>query len=138
MTTTDYDALLVKAVLILDGTSGTTRMRLNSDSGTNYNWQMHRSSGTSISSSSSTGDREFWGRSGDANSNIYESMFFIVTNLASYKKAITGECGAKHLKCSISGDWNETSNTISAITVARSAGNFSAGSTLTVWGLKNA
>jgi hypothetical protein len=126
---TTYKMFRVTAYLIQDGSAGRPLLRLNNDSGTNYDWQRVSASDTTVSASRVTGDTSI-DIGGDSNANqVMTHTITIAKQLAGSPAMVVGD---RYNDAGIwlrhhGARWNNTADLISRIDLIASAGNFAAG-----------
>ena len=129
---TTYKMFRVTAYVIKDATAGGVFMRLNNDSGANYDWQRLYGSAT-VAGSRSTGQAQ-WETSYSYPLSAGDTLTITATigkQLAgSPAMGIIESAGARTdiERASFAGIWSNTADLISRIDLIASAGNFAAGS----------
>lgn len=116
------------------------RMRFNSDSGSNYSNTRLTGDGSSAASTRRSNETLMTGpiqgdSSGPFSVNVFHFMSYANTSV--YKTVLMGSSAATDAVYRVIGLWRSTS-AITSIEVFPSAGNFVAGSTLSLYGIKSA
>lgn len=124
-------------ILRIQGTSwGNGRLRFNSDSGANYNWNVVTGDGTSAFNNRSNNDTSLvTGYYGGNGINFAQIMNY--ANSTTYKSVLTRASNAAVGTDMMNGTWRNTA-AITTITVqvnATGSGTFANGDNITIWGI---
>lgn len=121
-----------------DNGSASTRIRLNSDTGSNYSFTDMRGDGSSTSSASSANQAQFSLGVGTATNltQVYGTLFNY-SNSTTYKTITMRANNSVDTTLARTGLWRNT-NAITAIEFSVSVGIWLAGSTFTLYGIKAA
>jgi len=134
---TDFTRFRLTVFVVKDGTNGALQLRFNGDSGANYASQLVAASASSPSGSRSTGATVFAPLSGVMAAN---TPTFVTLDIqkpqASDPARITNEgaWGSDITYVAKVGEWNNTADLISSITILSAAGNFAAGTRIVLEG----
>ena len=135
-----YAFYRITAYIANDGTNGRVYVMFNSDTGANYVYQTIEAYGTSASGTRQTAMNKIIPDAtyNDLLANNEESFTMIVAKPAAGVKAQTvSQAGfnASPVLALIGGEWNNTADLISSITLTKSSGNFAAGTSILLEGL---
>ena len=134
-----YTLLMVECWITTDAPL-TLRLRLNGDSGANYDYQYVQAGGTTVDGARATGQTQVTGASGAGTGAPIQATFLIAKTTAGTAAQVLYQVGvdaAASIKLDlVGGQWNNTSSGITGVTLLGSANNFAAGSTFAVYGLR--
>lgn len=124
-------------ILRIQGTSwGNGRLRFNSDSGSNYNWNVTSGNGTSAANNRSNNDTSLvTGYLGGNGMNLVHIMNY--SNSTTYKSVLTRASNPSSGTDMMNGSWRNTA-AITTITVQvnqSGSGTFANGDNITIWGI---
>lgn len=114
-------------------------LRFNDDTGTNYaHAETHRASGAVGSSWDTAANRVNVGYSAQNGSNVRShSVIYFDNDTSSYRRTVSGHGeGVDQRAVSFSGQWTNTSNLITKVTLLPASGSFDAGSVIHIFGMK--
>ena len=134
----------LRIVLIGTATSGAAFIRFNSDTGTNYSYTGLRGDGTSATSTRESAVDKIWLSLGSGPVSGIPDFYTIdifsyagSTNKTTLQTSQMDHNGTDNGIDRIVGLWRNTS-AISTVTLGRNVGNYSAGTTATLYGIKSA
>ncbi len=131
---TTYRMFRVTAYLIKDGTSGDLGVRLNNDSGNNYNYQVLAADGSTPSATRTAIANAFTPMSSSMGSNGIASLTITVAKQRTTSPAMFIANAAQNsgslATSRTGGRWNDGSKLISRIDLISSSGNFAAGTSV--------
>lgn len=129
---TTYRMFRVTAYIVKDGTNGQVRLRLNADSGSNYDDQLLRGDNTTVSASRTTSATQLTTGNTITASNVAAIEIVIAKQLAASTAMMLSRMfmGSAQILDSKAGRWNNTADLISRIDLLSSSGNFAAGTTV--------
>ena len=128
---TDYTKFRLTLYVIKDGSAGVAQLRINGDTGANYAWQQLKANSTTASGARSTGNTSYH----IANTSLTASLPALFTcevskPLSTTPGRITSSASVMVSSAiefvSQSGEWNNTADLISSISILASAGDFAA------------
>ena len=139
-TFTSIPSTYTDLVLIINGTVGSgvsTTLRFNSDSGSNYSFTGINGNGSSASSFRSSGTTEI--ATGEI--RTYNSTIILniqnYSNSTTYKTLLSRANTASDYVQAFVGMWRNT-NAVTSITMGLASGNYSTGTTFTLYGIASA
>jgi len=137
------DLVVVMNVGATSGSNTGFGMRFNSDTGTNYSDTRIDGDGTSATSTRGTSQARILQCSFalPETASVYAPVIthiFNYTNTTTYKSSLTRSNSASTALQAVAGIWRATPAAITSVTFYTFAGNFSSGSTFTLYGIKAA
>lgn len=125
-----------------DASAGSVRVRLNGDSGANYDYQQVTGSDTSVAASRTTGASGFIVTGGGVAANDFAAINAIVAKPLAAQPAIglfsVAETQGGIRIAETAGRWNNTAGLISEITLLATLGDFAAGTAFVLTGDQHA
>lgn len=132
---TGYKMFIVSAFLITDATSTYHGFRLNNDSNQNYEHEELIAASGTVSSTSSPNSTAVWvANANQASTTNYH--FIVIHNSTDAQAKAYDAHGGSVARFQHDSGYYDSQTEISRITFLRGAGNFAAGSRVTVWGVK--
>lgn len=138
---TTYKMFRITAYIVKDGTDGLVQLRMNNDSGANYDAQRLRGDSTTVDAARATGDTSInCNRNGE--SGLSQTLEIVVAKqvagspaMVLWDQVMLDNAGTPAMnKFNIAGRWNNTADLISRIDLIASAGNFAAGTVVVLEG----
>jgi len=137
-----YTKFRVTVFAIKDGTAGSVSVRLNADSGANYAYQELKAVNAAVSAARATGQTSFIVNQAIGASQVALFTFEITKPLTTTparftnSSSIMDNAGTPAIELfKVSGEWANTADLITAITVLASVGDFAAGTRVIVEGV---
>lgn len=135
-----YRMFRMTAYIVKDGTSGVAYVRVNNDSGGNYDRQTIGASSTTVSAARSTGDTEWRATVASITGNTHATTSIVVAKQlaaspAMYLAETTYAPSGGVQPGRLAGRWNNTDALINRIDLISGSGNFAAGTTVVLEGM---
>jgi len=108
-------------------------LRLNADTGANYGWQNLVANGAVISASNASATTHMI--QGPLDDTVLSEVNISISNQAAYRKTISSTCGCRLESYWSSGEWRNTADLITSITLFTGGGDFKAGTSISLFGL---
>lgn len=135
---TNYTKFRLTLYVIKDGSGGSIQLRFNGDSGTNYARQSLLASATLVQGARATGQTSISNQNAQTASAAGLHLFEISKPLTTTPARVIYPCsyiaGGSVVLDEVVGEWNNTADAISSISVLSSSGNFAANTRCTLEG----